>query len=1796
MKVRKRVSLANNRITINPFVSQAQRVACYAKDDPAWDCSEWSEATKGKTLPKTKKATKNARKPSSGLRLDPTRTVTIRRQFSNHVHRQFSLLKGRILKFIRDDNAFALTANTLNCQPGQIRDELGRCGPGIGTEIPREEMPQIPGGKLQEFITYANARGIQCVREDRRAEDLSPTQSRFRQERVDSIPQEKLYSEPVIVSQDDYILDGTHRWVKAWQNNPQAILATVRVTLLLKGALALMKGFSGVKYAANANYQPFIYQDKVGWAPTSNCGEGLIEVPDIRQHDHYSCGAAAAMAVGKYFGVGPDSIEEWKKALGTDIQGSTSPTAIETYLRSIGLEVDCAFNMSLKDLHDARSDGRPVITPVQDYGPEVPGKAKFEYGHYLTVIGVAMGYVFCQDSSADNVLKGEGSDAAPGRVMIREQDFLDLWHDRDIKGNEYIRFGIVVGPGSRKVYQGKWTVQNANPYHDALGRFAEGVNEAAADSTTGKFGDNKTFISHVHKAYAEKQKAQGKFAQPLEMFKQNLIKASQAGLVTLSRADLPQVMNPKDLDASTTKHGNSEFHFVLHKKPTGNENPNHDEQGRFAAGPGSTSDIAHTGIMGKLKAAGAAIGHVEHLAKTYAQDKIGAAVAKLPAGLQSSVHASFAVGKVGTAAAFSTWRAGQNLAERVAKERGATDEEAKRLRGVLSGMDMATFKPVTIALHSTGLHAATLGALSFIPPASVSYLAYSTARNPLATLRAAGGVVKDAVKGLGKIGQKLYDSKFNASSESLELTKMLADNLKAHNYDDWYIALFSAALDETKDGHKALILANQAYKGSKPTINAKQFEFHTSAQKITEFQKWLREQFKSTITGKSEEELWEKYIQSGFEKGAGRAFDDWTAKDKGKLPFGDIAGELDLPSFYAGGKREFLKSAFAMPETVEKVKLLAGRTFDDLEGCTEDMATKLGRLLSDGLIEGKNPRDVGKEIADQLDVSENRAQTIARTEIIRAHAEGQLDAFEKMGVTEIGIDVEWSTAGDLRVCPECDELNGTIYTVEEAHGLLPYHPNCRCAFLPHSDEWDKEDKEDIEKRKQEVNEELGVGVENAARNKEGKFQRWVRAIDKARALNASLNNLNPSVNVFCSTGPGGGVDPTCSPGGSGGIIPPVPTFYGSFGPGNKSAAETVHTLAKIGNLQAIKDYDGTPSPKFQEYKQAVIEHLEKNAPAPTPLSSGLPTPQQLDFVKNLPGSTSPELWKEKGADQKWVVKSGKEPVLQNEADTDAAYRALGVNVPHSGMVEGKKVASFIEGAQSLHDWEKGKSTDEITAMHKEISKGFVADALLANWDVVGLSKDNILIDKGKPVRVDNGGGLKYRAQGEPKGAKFGENVEELKTLLDASKNPQTAKVFKGITHDELFKQIKEVISKKDAVLKVITDPQTKAIMEKRFEHLKELHSYTVPKPQSTPAPSPPAAPPPSSSPLPATPVSLHTGEGILDHVVKNTPEPTKLFTKAQLEKIKLLNPDGIKDGKFFVPLIVSSQTKNYIPTKMKQQDQVAYLKTILPLGTQISIKSKFTSIASLTKTFGEEGTFTTTGTKSPSAKSTPAQTVTSGPTVTSPQTYPESHSITAVTAHLPKIESNSTVKLPPALMYDKAAHRTWRKTLTPDEKSAISSWKGSAKSIRAAVSSGNVQPGSTAAHFMSAINKAPNHVGVTYRGVHGTYVEAIVKQISDAGIGGTWADSAPHCTSINSSPATSFSAGDLLFRVSTKSGAVIHKEDGFSSDGSSSEAEVVGRPNTQYKITGLHHNVTVNHAEVGHKSKVVKHIVDLEEI
>jgi len=218
-------------------------------------------------------------------------------------------------------------------------------------------------------------------------------------------------------------------------------------------------------------------------------------------------------------------------------------------------------------------------------------------------------------------------------------------------------------------------------------------------------------------------------------------------------------------------------------------------------------------------------------------------------------------------------------------------------------------------------------------------------------------------------------------------------------------------------------------------VERQAFRFQTDEQKIRSFNRELQRQIDLEIlTVDSTKE----FVESAYKKGQTRAFID--AKR---------AKAIEGSEAFGSAQEQFLSQAFNSPERLSKVRLLATRSFEELRGITQAMSQKLNRNLADGLIQGQGPRQIAAEMSRTVaKITKQRALVLARTEIVHAHAEGQLDAFADLGIEEVGAQVEFQTAGDDRVCARCEGLEGEIFSVDEARGIIPVHPNCRCAWVP----------------------------------------------------------------------------------------------------------------------------------------------------------------------------------------------------------------------------------------------------------------------------------------------------------------------------------------------------------------------------------------------------------------------------------------------------------------------------------------------------------------------------------------------------------------------------------------------------------------------------------------------------------------------------------------------------------------------------------------------------------------------------
>lgn len=259
-----------------------------------------------------------------------------------------------------------------------------------------------------------------------------------------------------------------------------------------------------------------------------------------------------------------------------------------------------------------------------------------------------------------------------------------------------------------------------------------------------------------------------------------------------------------------------------------------------------------------------------------------------------------------------------------------------------------------------------------------------------------------------------------------------------------------------------------------------------------------------------------------------------------------------------------------------------------------------------------------------------------------------------------------------------------------------------------------------------------------------------------------------------------------------------------------------------------KRYDPPVWDAFEKWaRKTRIEEINKSVWGWLGGDTEWPALTDLTRVKSLGGSTGAELMREPATKRAFVLKKGKSAAhLENEFAADEAYRALGINVPKSKLYPATagpaKLSQFIEGT-TLNNYLAKATADEAALVLGKAQEHFVADALFANHDVVGLNLDNLLVDKsGQMWRIDNGGAFAFRAQGGVK-TTWGAQIGDLATMRDAKINPAAAKVFGSISETEIKRQIAEILPKRDALLAAVP-PEIRHVLAQRLDSLEKMLS------------------------------------------------------------------------------------------------------------------------------------------------------------------------------------------------------------------------------------------------------------------------------------------------------------------------------------------------------------------------------------
>lgn len=113
-----------------------------------------------------------------------------------------------------------------------------------------------------------------------------------------------------------------------------------------------------------------------------------------------------------------------------------------------------------------------------------------------------------------------------------------------------------------------------------------------------------------------------------------------------------------------------------------------------------------------------------------------------------------------------------------------------------------------------------------------------------------------------------------------------------------------------------------------------------------------------------------------------------------------------------------------------------------------DYKIDVEEYLQVGILNGENPRKIARKIRDKSLIPLHRAETIARTESVRAARAATVENYNN-NLTLIK-QYQRICSADRRTCPACWALHGEVY---ELNQIMPSHPNCRCIIIPVTASW-----------------------------------------------------------------------------------------------------------------------------------------------------------------------------------------------------------------------------------------------------------------------------------------------------------------------------------------------------------------------------------------------------------------------------------------------------------------------------------------------------------------------------------------------------------------------------------------------------------------------------------------------------------------------------------------------------------------------------------------------------------------------
>lgn len=188
------------------------------------------------------------------------------------------------MDMIKEDPVTAVQ-NALHSLFGGGEPEEGVTHLDTGLGLSRADLPQVKSGDMDNFREWLQEQGVESFKSLMEVGELSPIQKEINLEKIQSMMEKHAAGEidlvtgkPVMVTEDEYIIDGHHRWFALRELDETNEMETINIKLPVKKLLKIVKDYPKVSYKTT---QMEGYENFGGKSEMIKVGKVRIDIEDL---------------------------------------------------------------------------------------------------------------------------------------------------------------------------------------------------------------------------------------------------------------------------------------------------------------------------------------------------------------------------------------------------------------------------------------------------------------------------------------------------------------------------------------------------------------------------------------------------------------------------------------------------------------------------------------------------------------------------------------------------------------------------------------------------------------------------------------------------------------------------------------------------------------------------------------------------------------------------------------------------------------------------------------------------------------------------------------------------------------------------------------------------------------------------------------------------------------------------------------------------------------------------------------------------------------------------------------------------------------------------------------------------------------------------------------------------------------------------------------------------------------------------------------------------------------------------